>query len=71
MVAAGLTPLQVIRAMTVNAARHLRLGDEIGTIAVNKHADIVIVDGDPLKNISDLRKVWKVLKDGQIMFEQL
>ena len=71
MAVAGLTPLQVIRAMTVNAARHLGLDDEIGTIVVTKRADIVIVDGDPLKNISDLRKVWKVLKDGQIMFEQL
>lgn len=70
MVSAGLTPLQVIRAMTSNAAHHLGLGDEIGALAVNTHADIVIVDGNPLENISDLRKVWMVLKDGQVVFEQ-
>ncbi|MFT7461402.1 MAG: imidazolonepropionase-like amidohydrolase [Planctomycetota bacterium] len=69
MVSAGMTPLQVIRAMTVNAAHHLGVDNETGTIAVNKQADIVIVDGEPLNNISDLRNVWLVLKNGQVMFE--
>ena len=68
MVAAGLMPLEVIRSMTENASHHLGLGDEIGTLAVNKHADIVIVDGEPLSRISDLRKIWMVIKQGQIVF---
>ena len=69
MVAAGLKPLEVIRSMTENAAHHLGLGDEIGTLAVNKYADIVIVDGEPLSRISDLRKIRMVIKQGQIVFE--
>ena len=68
MVAAGLMPLEVIRSMTENASHHLGLGDEIGTLTVNKHADIVIVDGEPLSRISDLRKIWMVIKQGQIVF---
>ena len=70
MTKAGLTPLQVIRAMTRNAAYHLGLGDKIGTIAVNKFADLVIVDGEPLQQISDIRKIWMVIKDGQIMVDR-
>lgn len=68
MAAAGLSPVEVIRAMTINAAQHLGMGGEIGSIAANRRADIVLVDGDPLTNISDLRKIWLVMKDGEVEF---
>jgi len=68
MVENGLTPLQAIVASTSNAARLLHLDGSLGTLEVGKLADVIVVDGDVLSDISkivDPRNVKLVLKGGQ------
>jgi len=60
----GFTPLQAIKIATLNGAIALGFDKTIGTIEVGKSADLLIIDGDPSKNISDLRKVQLVFKKG-------
>ena len=61
---AGLTPLEAITAATGNPARMLGLADEIGTVEVGKRANLLIVDGDPSRDLRDLRRVRWTVKDG-------
>lgn len=65
-VQAGLTPLQAIQAGSIVAARGLQLGDETGTIAQGKRADLVVLDGDPLANISNIRRTRFVITNGKM-----
>ena len=65
-VQAGLTPLQAIQAATRTAARGLSLGEEIGTIAAGKRADLVVLDADPLANISAIRRTRFVVTNGKM-----
>jgi imidazolonepropionase-like amidohydrolase len=70
MVNLGMSPMQAILTATKVAANTIGLGNEIGTIEKGKNADIIIVDGDPLKNIAILQepnKVKLVMKDGEII----
>ncbi len=70
LVAAGLTPMQALRAATGLAAQCLGLEREIGTIEKGKRADFLVVEGDPLQDIRilrDRRRIRLVLKDGQPM----
>lgn len=68
MVEMGLTPLQTIQAETVNAADLLGgWADKVGTIEPRKWADIVAVDGDPLKDVHTLEHVKFVMKGGEIV----
>jgi imidazolonepropionase-like amidohydrolase len=60
----GFTPLQAIKIATLNGAITLGFEKNIGTIEVGKNADLLIIDGDPSKNISDIRKVEWVFKNG-------
>lgn len=60
----GFTPLQAIKIATLNGAITLGFEKKIGTIEVGKNADLLIIDGDPSKNISDIRKVEWVFKNG-------
>jgi imidazolonepropionase-like amidohydrolase len=64
LVEAGFTPEEAIRIATFNGARFLGLADRIGTLTVGKQADIVIIRGNPSSNISDVRNVSLVFKDG-------
>ena len=64
LVEAGFTPLQAIRIATSNGAQYLGELDHIGTLAAGKQADVVVVKGDPSKNISDIENVEIVFKDG-------
>lgn len=64
LVEAGFTPLEAIRIGTLNGATFLGLAHRIGSIAVGKNADVVIVKGDPSINIGDIEKVELVMKDG-------
>jgi len=63
-VQAGIPPAQVLQNATLNAARIMNLDKDLGSIAVGKLADIILIDGDPSANISDIRKTNLVVKDG-------
>ena len=64
LVEAGFTPLEAIHIATQNGAEFLGESDRIGTLKVGKQADIVLVKGDPSRNIADLENVELVFKDG-------
>lgn len=64
LVEAGFIPLQAIHIATSNGAEFLGALDRIGTLAVGKAVDIVVVRGDPSTNINDIEKVEIVFKDG-------
>ena len=64
LVEAGFSPEQAIQIYTQNGARFLGELDHIGTLAAGKQADIVVIDGDPSKNIDDVEKTEIVFKDG-------
>jgi imidazolonepropionase-like amidohydrolase len=67
MVKLGLTPLQAIQAGTVNAADLLGWSGKVGTLESGAWADIVAVDGDPLKDVTTLERVKFVMKDGEVV----
>jgi imidazolonepropionase-like amidohydrolase len=67
MVKLGLTPLQSIQAGTVNAADLLGWSGKVGTLEPGAWADIVAVDGDPLKDVTTLERVKFVMKGGDIV----
>jgi len=61
-VRAGMTPAQVLQIATWNGAKYSRTLNDRGSITPGKLSDLVLVDGDPTRNISDIRKVALVLK---------
>ncbi|HEY0005834.1 MAG TPA: amidohydrolase family protein [Pyrinomonadaceae bacterium] len=67
LVSEGLPALEAIRAATVNASELLGWQDRIGTIEAGKYADIIAVEGDPLKEIKELQRVSFVMKDGVVI----
>jgi imidazolonepropionase-like amidohydrolase len=67
MVKWGQTPMQAIQAATVRAADLMGWSDKVGAIAPEHYADIVAVDGDPLKDVSVLEKIGFVMKDGNVV----
>jgi imidazolonepropionase-like amidohydrolase len=64
LVEAGFTPLEAIKIATFNGAKFLGEDARIGSIAVGKQADLMVVKGNPAANISDIEKVEIVFKDG-------
>jgi imidazolonepropionase-like amidohydrolase len=67
MVKLGLTPLQSIQAATVNAADLLGWSGKVGSLEPGAWADIVAVDGDPLKDVTTLERVKFVMKGGEVV----
>ncbi len=61
---AGLTNMEVIQAATLENARFFRIDERLGSIEKKKIADLIVVDGDPLKDIKAMRKVKKVMLNG-------
>lgn len=70
LVESGMTPIQVISAATKTNAEILGQFDELGTIEPGKLADIIIVDGNPLRNIEVLDYVDIVIKDGGVWYSE-
>jgi imidazolonepropionase-like amidohydrolase len=64
---AGMSPLDVIRAITTNAAEMLGWQDRVGAIESGKFADLVAVTGDPLADITELERVRFVMKGGAVV----
>lgn len=63
----GMTPLQAIRAATLNAGEALGMATDVGTLAIGRYADIIAVAGDPLADITQLQKVKIVIKGGAVV----
>lgn len=70
MVDYGMTPLQAIQAATRNAAQALGRENEVGAIAVGRYADMIAVDGDPLRDVRVLERVAVVVKGGVVVKQQ-
>lgn len=65
-VEAGIPASKVLQNATLNAARIMSLDKDLGSITPGKLADLILVDGNPVANISDIRKTSLVVKDGVI-----
>jgi imidazolonepropionase-like amidohydrolase len=66
MVRWGLAPIQAIQAATINAADLLGWNDKVGVIAPGAFADIIAVDGDPVKDVTEFERVKFVMKGGVV-----
>jgi imidazolonepropionase-like amidohydrolase len=69
MVKYGMAPMDAIKAATYTSACNLGIEKFAGTLERGKLADLVIVEGDPLENMSNLRRVYRVMKEGKIVYE--
>jgi imidazolonepropionase-like amidohydrolase len=70
LVSAGLTPMQAIMAATKNAAELLGHADRLGTLEAGKIADLQILSANPLENISNVKSVEMVLRDGKEIWKK-
>ena len=70
MVKLGMSPLEALRSTTVRPAEMLGMSGQIGVVAPGAYADIIAVNGDPLKNIDALGNVTFVMKEGQVYKSQ-
>lgn len=66
----GMSPLEITRAATVNAAELLGLQDQIGSLEAGKFADLIAIPGDPLKDITELEHVRFVMKNGVVILNK-
>lgn len=69
----GMTTAEALQAATINAARAIRMEDKIGSLEEGKIADLVVVNGNPLEDLTLLKKTDKlnyVIKDGRVVAEQ-
>jgi len=65
-VAAGLTPMEAIQSATIVPARALHMDSEVGTVEVGKRADLILVEGNPLEAIRNIRNVRLVMTAGSL-----
>jgi imidazolonepropionase-like amidohydrolase len=66
----GATPICAIRAATATAARLLGMEQDIGTVEVGKRADLLMVEGDPLRDLRSLERVRAVVKAGELVVDR-
>lgn len=67
LVTAGLSPLEALQAATINGARFFKVEDKQGAIQVGRLADIVLLNADPIENISNTRDIDTVITRGQVL----
>ena len=65
MVESGLTPMQVIQAFSKNSAEALRIDKDYGTLATGKVADLLVLERNPLENISNMRTIQTIYLGGR------
>jgi imidazolonepropionase-like amidohydrolase len=65
-VQAGMTPLEAIKAATIVSARAMGLDRDSGTVEAGKRADLILVDGNPLEDIRQTRRVTRVIANGRV-----
>lgn len=65
LVESGLTPMEAIVAGTLENARYFRIEDRLGSVEPGKLADLVLVEGDPLKDIANMRRIKRVMLNGR------
>jgi len=65
-VKAGMTSLEAIQAATITPARVMKLDNEVGTIEAGRRADVIVLDANPVENISNIRKVRFVMTQGRL-----
>jgi imidazolonepropionase-like amidohydrolase len=70
MVKHGMTPMQALEAATVSAADLLGWSADVGTLEPGKRADLIAVDGDPLADVTVLKRVPFVMKDGAVFKDE-
>jgi imidazolonepropionase-like amidohydrolase len=66
MVDGGMTPLAALQTATINPAKYLHLESTLGTVSVGKRADLVLLDANPLTDISNVRRINAVVVGGQL-----
>ncbi len=66
MVEAGLTPAESLQAATINAARMVDREREFGSVEAGKLADLLILEADPLADIGNVRRIYRVIKGGVV-----
>ncbi len=66
-VKAGLTPMQALRAATINAAKCMNVDNVVGSVTEGKTANLVLLDDNPLKDIRNTRKIAKVFVNGKVI----
>jgi imidazolonepropionase-like amidohydrolase len=64
LVESGLTPMEAIVGGTMENARYFRIDDRLGSIEAGKLADLILVEGDPLRDISNMRRIKRVMLNG-------
>ena len=62
----AMTPMEALRAGTIQGARYVGLDHELGTVEVGKLADLVILDADPLADIRNTARIAAVVKNGEL-----
>jgi imidazolonepropionase-like amidohydrolase len=63
---AGIPPAEILRIATIGSARVMKRDKELGTIEAGKFADLILIDGDPTRRMSDVRRVSLVIKNGNL-----
>ena len=66
-VEAGLTPMEALLTTTLNNAKVLGKEDELGTIEAGKYADLIILDADPLQDITNTQEIHLVIKGDLVL----
>ena len=67
---AGIPAAEVLKMATINSAKITGVSDSLGSIEVGKKADLILIDGNPVENISDIRRVEWTIKGGHLYFAE-
>jgi imidazolonepropionase-like amidohydrolase len=68
--AAGVPNMAILKAATVNGATWLGKQSDFGTLEAGKRANLIVVDGDPLKDVKETRRISAVIKNGRVVFRK-